>query len=465
MARSLNQVTLMGNLTRDPELRNTPNGQNVTNFSLALNRSYKDAGGEWQEATDTETGQTYCYNSRTNETSWEPQKGGADDYQQNISDIILLLDDVYKIYNSEIILKVVGLLSDKISFDKVYDQVFKEKTRESKLNFIKLFFIDIDDNSNIFKDKTEESTIYNLFDGLVKSNKKLVKITARINRDTNIYRLYDSTDTSKKIFTFTLIYLLKSISLDNISILFGDAEKTLEITKILLKLYTNIISIMSNYEDIISQKSNITRLYNELINKKRKVFTFIKIRSDTTNINPRYKYEIIDNQQVIEGLTNKYLTLRYYNVDGIFGKGVNGIDEYNYENANDELKEARKEYYYFGPFDGIYRETIKKNKIIADDTSKLLFKKLINDDQDICIIGYGQSGSGKTSTLIYLNVKSPQQGIIMELCNKQDIIDRFDYITLKIVDIYLYHGTGVNEPSDINISRDYKYKLIVEYLF
>ncbi len=52
MARSLNQVTLMGNLTRDPELRQTPNGQNVTSFSLALNRSYKDASGEWQEATD-----------------------------------------------------------------------------------------------------------------------------------------------------------------------------------------------------------------------------------------------------------------------------------------------------------------------------------------------------------------------------------------------------------------------------
>lgn len=52
MARSLNQVTLMGNLTRDPELRQTPNGQNVTSFSLALNRSYKDQSGEWQEATD-----------------------------------------------------------------------------------------------------------------------------------------------------------------------------------------------------------------------------------------------------------------------------------------------------------------------------------------------------------------------------------------------------------------------------
>jgi single-strand DNA-binding protein len=52
MARSLNQVTLMGNLTRDPELRQTPSGQNVVSFSLALNRSYKDQSGEWQEATD-----------------------------------------------------------------------------------------------------------------------------------------------------------------------------------------------------------------------------------------------------------------------------------------------------------------------------------------------------------------------------------------------------------------------------
>ena len=52
MARSVNQVILMGNLTRDPELRQTPSGQNVCSFSLALNRSYKNQSGEWQEATD-----------------------------------------------------------------------------------------------------------------------------------------------------------------------------------------------------------------------------------------------------------------------------------------------------------------------------------------------------------------------------------------------------------------------------
>lgn len=52
MARSFNQVILMGNLTRDPELRQTPNGQSVTSFSLALNRSYKAADGSWTEVTD-----------------------------------------------------------------------------------------------------------------------------------------------------------------------------------------------------------------------------------------------------------------------------------------------------------------------------------------------------------------------------------------------------------------------------
>lgn len=52
MARSFNQVILMGNLTRDPEVRNTPSGQSVCSFSLALNRQWKDQSGQNQEAVD-----------------------------------------------------------------------------------------------------------------------------------------------------------------------------------------------------------------------------------------------------------------------------------------------------------------------------------------------------------------------------------------------------------------------------
>jgi single-strand DNA-binding protein len=50
--RGFNKVVLMGNLTRDPELRTTPNGQTVASFSLAVNRTWKNAQGEQQEAVD-----------------------------------------------------------------------------------------------------------------------------------------------------------------------------------------------------------------------------------------------------------------------------------------------------------------------------------------------------------------------------------------------------------------------------
>ena len=49
MAASLNKVLLMGNLTRDPELRYIPSGQAVTSFSIAVNRVYLSQSGEKKE--------------------------------------------------------------------------------------------------------------------------------------------------------------------------------------------------------------------------------------------------------------------------------------------------------------------------------------------------------------------------------------------------------------------------------
>ena len=52
-SRSLNRVTLIGNLTRDPELRYTPQGTPVCTFGLATNRSWQpSAGGDRQEETE-----------------------------------------------------------------------------------------------------------------------------------------------------------------------------------------------------------------------------------------------------------------------------------------------------------------------------------------------------------------------------------------------------------------------------
>lgn len=52
MSKSINQVILMGNLTRDPELRTTPNGNSVCSFSLAVNRSWQGSDGSQQDAVD-----------------------------------------------------------------------------------------------------------------------------------------------------------------------------------------------------------------------------------------------------------------------------------------------------------------------------------------------------------------------------------------------------------------------------
>ncbi|HVE81179.1 MAG TPA: single-stranded DNA-binding protein [Candidatus Dormibacteraeota bacterium] len=52
MAKSFNQAIVMGNLTRDPELRTTPSGQSVASFAVATNRSWVDASGDRREAVE-----------------------------------------------------------------------------------------------------------------------------------------------------------------------------------------------------------------------------------------------------------------------------------------------------------------------------------------------------------------------------------------------------------------------------
>lgn len=52
MARSLNRVQLIGNLTRDPELRYTPQGTAVCSFGLATNRGWTTDSGEKKEAVE-----------------------------------------------------------------------------------------------------------------------------------------------------------------------------------------------------------------------------------------------------------------------------------------------------------------------------------------------------------------------------------------------------------------------------
>jgi len=52
MARSLNKVQLIGNLTKDPELKETGSGTFLCTFTVATNRNWKTEAGEEKEATE-----------------------------------------------------------------------------------------------------------------------------------------------------------------------------------------------------------------------------------------------------------------------------------------------------------------------------------------------------------------------------------------------------------------------------
>lgn len=90
---AFNKVILMGNLTRDPETRSTPSGQSVTNFSLAVNRTWKDKDGNKQEdvafiecemwgvrgeviAKYVSKGQQLLVEGRLRQDSWEDKDTG-----------------------------------------------------------------------------------------------------------------------------------------------------------------------------------------------------------------------------------------------------------------------------------------------------------------------------------------------------------------------------------------------------
>jgi single-strand DNA-binding protein len=50
--KSLNRVTLIGNLGKDPEVKYTPSGTPVAKITIATNERFKDKSGEWQDRTE-----------------------------------------------------------------------------------------------------------------------------------------------------------------------------------------------------------------------------------------------------------------------------------------------------------------------------------------------------------------------------------------------------------------------------
>ena len=105
----LNKVMIIGNLGADPEMRYTPSGSAVTNFSLATNRSHTTSDGERREETDwfnivawnqlaeqvnqyLSKGRRAYVEGRLRTRSWEGQDGQTRYRTEVIAYTVLFLD-------------------------------------------------------------------------------------------------------------------------------------------------------------------------------------------------------------------------------------------------------------------------------------------------------------------------------------------------------------------------------------
>lgn len=109
MARSLNRVQLIGNLTRDPELRYTPQGTAVCTFGLATNRSWTTDNGDKKEEAEyhkivawnklgelcsqlLSKGRKVYVEGRLSTRSWTAQDGAQKSTTEIVIDDMIILD-------------------------------------------------------------------------------------------------------------------------------------------------------------------------------------------------------------------------------------------------------------------------------------------------------------------------------------------------------------------------------------
>ena len=148
MARSLNKVTLIGNLTRDPELRYTPQGTAVCSFGLATNRSWVTDGGEKKEEAEfhrivawnklaelcsqlLSKGRKVYVEGRLANRSWTGQDGA----QRNITEIIIsdmiILDSRRDTGETQVREEVPEIVEEPVAkADKVTDDVSVEEPEQ-----------------------------------------------------------------------------------------------------------------------------------------------------------------------------------------------------------------------------------------------------------------------------------------------------------------------------------------------
>ena len=306
------------------------------------------------------------------------------------------LTNVYSIFNSDLLLKAMSLLSASNLTPAKFGDIFNKMEQLFTLLFI---------NMNDFKVLTSELLSID------------TTLQAKINRDTLIHSTISSkfqipVQPDRKMILIKTLF--DAIKLEDPLLLqryLANKEISNDFLKLLLIFITQIAPLSKIYKFLYGNYLKMNSLYEEHVRDKKKVFAYVKERNDNKKRNKRFTIKE----------TDKYLSLKYAADDK---KDLNNI------NTN-----QTPEYYYFGPYTNTFLND-ESNQDIADNTSELILEKLINKKEHVFVLGYGQSGSGKSSTLISSNHRATiELGIIPLILKQPRFIEAIDMIEIQIIEL------------------------------
>ena len=115
--RTVNKVILIGNITRDPLVKNTDNSKKVALFSLATNRYYKTA--EWENKSESEFHNCVAWGSLADRAEKFLTKGKLVYVEWRLRTRVIDKEDGTKSYKTEIVISSLIFLNKKSDFDSV----------------------------------------------------------------------------------------------------------------------------------------------------------------------------------------------------------------------------------------------------------------------------------------------------------------------------------------------------------
>jgi hypothetical protein len=300
----------------------------------------------------------------------------------------------------------------------------------------------------------------------------LPKFKGQIDRDTiNRKKIEEQPNDKKYIFINNYISMIEYM-----------LEEPLRYDTILKKLIVHInnnstflIAFVNNFHHHIEDKnrnnaiiSEITKKLNKKINNS--VLTYVKLRSDNSSSSYSKRFRVFTNFNKHDVYDMKYNTLvvkyndhnfPYYDANGNeldteqlkkYGD-IYSINNFKIDNPSYEDE------YVFGHLTRIFRVN-QTNKDIAKEMHDVQTNLLLG--KPVFIIGYGASGAGKTSTLIYFNKEKEYQkknGVLIHMC---DLMAEQGYTEIEVKTYEFYHDKDnlykqrVTPPNDSYVSFSYQ---------